>query len=452
LTRFLAEVVRKKVVKKGNRVQNFDCVILSLKVKIKGPARKTYKIPKGIVGKTFNIKRTYLKEWQIKKGELVVLNPEETSRCIKVFGKELNERRWKNFLKQDINNDGLYEFVYNNNFIKAVISPHYGARLLQLWNKGTGNNELFGGGFFRDKGYIELGGIEETLSSTGRPDELWNGNFKLEQCKRKNKLSFLHKVKNQKALSVRKRFLFFDDFPGLSERVSFSFKPRKGKGGEKRKYINLVQTIFFAIGGIPDYKNFFCFPQSEGLECIRFNRPLYRERWEEYATWDWTHQKFSLKIGLVILTREDSFENLLLFFPKGKINYIWAGNRSRTPRVQLFYKKDSVKAGKNSEYNILITTANKFSFGDKEVLCLSKGLTTNNYVPLSFVYYTEVKKEKQLIVVNESGNQQVKKMKKLNISGIRGSFFHFSTEVEKGTANIGARLKNKNLRVVTEIV
>ena len=453
MVRLLAEVVRRKRKKEVRKIKNFECEILSIKVRIKGPARKSYRIPVGIRGKTFTIERTFLRDWTIKKGDYIILNQDESRRCIEALGKGVEERKWKDFIKKDIDGDGYYEIVFDNPFIKAVISPHYGARLWQLWNKGTESNELYGGSFFQDKGYIELGGIEETLSQQGKPDELWNGFFKSERCKEKNVISFYYKMKEERELVVRKRFMFYKEFPGLLETINFTFKPEKEKGKKKKgkkkkkKSIKLTQRIFFAMGGIPDYNNLYWIPTKDELNYVRFNKPLFKRGWDGDIWWDWTHLHFSPDPGLIILEREGSDDVLLLFFNRDDIDFVWTGDKKRTPRLYIFYKENKIEAKKGKEYKTLFATANRFSFRKKEILFASRGKIKGDYVPLSFIYYTKSKKKNQSIAISRGGDIEMCEMKKFDKPGIPGSFFYFTTVENKDSKEVSGTLKGKDLRV-----
>jgi len=451
LVRLLAEVIKIRKKEGSQKIQNFDCETIYLKIRIKGPSRKTYRVPKGIRGKTFTIARTCLRDWPIKKGDFIVLNPDETRRCIKVFGKGIKERRWKDFTIKDIDGDGFGEIVFDNPFLKAVITPHYGARLMELWNKGTKRNELYGGNFYKDKGYIELGGIEETLSKQGKPDELWNGLFINERCKERNTISFQYKMKKEKGIVVRKRFKCYREFPGLLETVDFTFKPEKVKGKKgkkkKKKGIKLTQRIFFAMGGIPDYNNLYYVPTKKGLNCIRFNKPLYKRGWGEHPWWEWTHLHFSPDPGFIILKREISDDVLLIFFNKDEIDYIWTGDKKRTPRLQIFYKEEKIETKKTKQYKTLMVTANIFSFAKKELLFASRGEVIEGYIPLSFVYYTNRRKDRQSISVRWEGRIETYEMKKFEVIGIRGTFFYHTTKVNEDTKKISGTTKNKDLKV-----
>jgi len=78
LVRLLAEVIKIRKKEGSQKIQNFDCETLYLNIRIKGPARKTYRISKGIRGKTFTIARTCLRDWSFKKGVFILLNTDET--------------------------------------------------------------------------------------------------------------------------------------------------------------------------------------------------------------------------------------------------------------------------------------------------------------------------------------------------------------------------------------
>ena len=452
MLRLLAEVVRKRKKECTFRNKNFECETLSLTVRIKEPARKAYRIPKGIRGKLFKLERRFIRDWSINKGDFIVLNPEETRRCIRKLGKNITERRYKDFTIEDIDGDGYGEIIINNRFFKAVIAPHYGARLLQFINHGTKNNEFYGGNYIKNKGYIELGGIEETVSKQGKPDELWNGLFKKTSCKEKNKVSFSYKMKKEKGVTVEKRFLVYRQFPGLLETVHLAFKPekrktkKKRKGGDKKK-IKLTQRIFFAMGGIPDYNNLIYIPTKKELNCLRFNKPLFKRGWEDDEWWEWTHLHYAPDPGLIILERENSEDILLLFFNQEKIDYIWTGDKKRTPRLNICYREEKIKPKKGNDYETLIATANTFFFSKKEILFASRGHTTEGHFPLSFVYYSKRSRKNQSISIQRDRKIEIKKMEKINVGGIPGSFFCSTTIEKEGTKNVVGILKGKDMKV-----
>ncbi len=450
MIQLLALVTRVNKISKQKNLRNFACETLSLNVRIKGPARKTYAIPKGIRGKIFTVKRTFLKDWTINKGSLIVLSPEETRRCIRTLKKTVKQSKHKNFIRKDIDGDGLCEIVNDNPFIETVISPHYGGRVLQFWNKETGKNQLYGGGFFKDRGYIELGGIEETLSKNGMPDELWKTPFKNEFCEDGKKLLLSAKMKKQKGISVGKRFTFFDDFPGFLKTTEFSYKPERKKQKKKKSNktkIKLSERIFFAIGGIPDFKNIYCIPTRDKMNYVRFNKPLFKREWGDHPWWEWTHVFFSPEPGYIILKREDSSEAVLLFFDTSRVNYIWTGDKKRTPRLYISYKQESLEPKKVNTYQLLTVSASVFSYTKNELLFATKGKPTKSNVPVSFVYYSKRRQKQVHILLLRNKKEKLIEMKKLVVNGIRGSFLYHTEKTKKDAPSITGMVKKGKLKV-----
>lgn len=447
--RLLAEVTRVVKRKKRDPLENFERDYLTLHVRIKGSARKTLRLPSGLKGKQYTIARECLKDWPFKKGDYLILSEDETKDCILKYAKRIRMRKWKDFLIEDINGDGYGEISYSNEFLKAVIAPHYGARLQQFWNLHDSTNELYGGGFHKDKGYIEMGGIEETLDKKGNLDELWNAPFKRMRSEASNELSFSHRMKKEKGITVQKGFICFKELPLLIESIGFTFKPSKGKkkkGRKEKKNIRLAHRIFFAMGGMPDFSNLFHIPGKGGLKTIRFNRPLFKRGWDDdIAWWQWQHCHFTPDPGLIILENENTREILFLFYNRRKLGFLWTGDKKKTPRLQISYKEKTLKPKQTETYRLLMGIAHGFSCSETDVLFGSKGTPGETTVPFSFIYYTPSKKRKTLLSFQTRGTQQL--MKKHTFPGIPGSFFSLYVVVPKKTKMLRVSIKDTSLRL-----
>jgi hypothetical protein len=452
VTRLLAEVTKIIDRKKRPAIGNFDCELLTLRVRIKGSAKKTLKIPAGTKGKHCTIKRTYPKDWAAKKGNLLILTEEETKQCLRKHTRPIRRRKWKSFVMEDANSDGFAEYSYANSFLKAVIAPHYGARLLQLWNRFDNTNALFGGGFYESKGYVEMGGIEETLNTKGRPDELWNARFKRVHCALDDVLSLSYKMKKAKGMSVQKQFTFYEALPLLLQTTCFSFKPakrkkKKGKGKKEKKSIRPSHRIFFAIGGESNFSNLFHIPNENGMQTVRFNRPFYRRAWEEgNPWWEWQHCHFMPDPGFMILENENTKEVLMLFFDKQKLEFIWTGDRKGTPRLQITYKEKKLQPKKKASYHLLSAVAHGYAFSENGILIVSKGTSKGKPLPLSFIFYTGTKRKKATLIHSKKG-QSEEEMTKHIIPGIPGSFFSKLVTVQKDVHEVRASIKGKPLEV-----
>jgi hypothetical protein len=448
----LAEVTKIINREKRSAIGNFDCELLTLRVRIKGSARKTLKIPSGVRGKHCSIKRIYPKDWSIKKGNFVILTEEETLQCLRKHTRTIRKRKCRDFVVEDANSDGFAEYSFTNSFLKAVIAPQYGARLLQLWNRFDNVNELHGCGCYEPKGYVEMGGFEETLNTRGRPDELWNAEFKREHCASDHVLSLSYKMKKAKGIAVQKQYTFYEELPLLLQTIGFSFKPakrkrKKGKDKIEKKPIRLSHRIFFAVGGVPDFSNLFHIPGENGMQTVRFNRPFFRRAWEEgNPWWEWQHCHFMPGPGFMILQNENTKEALILFFDKKKLEFIWTGDRKGTPRLQITYKEKKLRPKGKSSYHLLSAMAHDYAFAKNSMLIVSKGKPKGNTLPLSFIFYTTARRKKAILSRSEK-TQSKEEMTKHVFPGIPGSFFSYQTIAQKHKHEICASIGGTSLEV-----
>ncbi len=452
MVRLLARVTKILKREKHPAVGNFNCEKLSLRIRIEGSARKPIRIPPGLKGRQCTITRSCLKQWLHKKGDYIILNEEESKQCIRKFAKPIRKRKWNDFVIEDSNRDGFAEYSYTNDFLKAVIAPHYGARLLQLWNQHHKANALYGGKFYMNKGYIELGGIEETLSKQGKPDELWNARFKREKSPAPNILSFSQKMKGEKGVLLRKEFSFFSDLPLLLETAILTFNPekpekKKQKGKHKKKRIHLAHRIFFAIGGMPDFTNLFHIPGKNGLRTVRFNRPLFKRGWDNgNVWWQWQHCHFTPDPGVVMLENEKTSDILLIFFDKRKLEFLWTGDKKKTPRLQITYKEKRLEPKGTAKYHLLLATAHCFARSRAGIMFVTAGASNHTTLPLSFTYYAPTRRKKPHISLYiDTRSEQL--MKKQTIPGIPGQFFTLHARIPKGTKAVRAAIKETDLKV-----
>jgi hypothetical protein len=409
-------------------------------------------MPAGLKGKQCTIERDCPKEWPFKKGTYLVLTEEETKRCLKKHAKPVRKRTWKDFTIEDSNNDGLAEYSYTNAFLKAVIAPHYGARLLELWNRHNGVNELFGSGFYESKDYVEMGGIEETLNARGRPDELWHAAFKREDCREENVLLYSYTMKRSKGITLQKRFTFYEKLPLLHLAAHFSFKPerrkkKKGKGKKEKRKIQFTHRVSFAVGGVPDFRNLFHVPDESGMHTVRFNRPFYRRAWEEgHPWWEWQHCHFMPDPGFMVLEHEYTGEILMFFFDKRKLEFIWTGDRKGTPRLQFTYREKKLEPKKGTSYHLLSAIAHGFASSKDGILFVSKGKRMGTVTPLSFIFYTPARRKQAILLRSENGESEGR-MAKHTFPGIPGTFLSYQAMVPKSTQEVRASIKGKPLEV-----
>jgi len=176
MLRLKAHVISVKTIGKHIRNDGFQEVLQECNVKIKGPAKKRMKLPKGLKGQTAVILKKSVDPWLVKKDDVLILGPSQSKTIIKDILYQGNapaiDPRDRtgvcNVLKRsvDIDLDGFNEDIIENHYLQATILPHYGARTQQIITRRTGLPNLFGTARYDKDDYIEFGGIEETIEGT----------------------------------------------------------------------------------------------------------------------------------------------------------------------------------------------------------------------------------------------------------------------------------------------
>lgn len=82
MQRLLARIVEVEKLGEAQGPQGFKRGSVRLRVKVLGPGAKPFRLPKGLKGRTGWVCRQYLEPWIPRKGDLVILDPEESARLI----------------------------------------------------------------------------------------------------------------------------------------------------------------------------------------------------------------------------------------------------------------------------------------------------------------------------------------------------------------------------------
>jgi len=363
-------------------------------VTIKSAAKSAFKLPRGLKGKTVRVLRTYIHPWQIRAGDLIVLDPKESGAAVREHvGSKQTPKTEVQFCTKRVSrgsrgSDGLKEYSIENVFLRSVISPNYGARILELWNMGTGKNELYGGYTYGGHGYVEIGGIEESLSRVGKPPDLWNASFKKRRTSDYD-LSFEYISKKKEGAKELKSFSVFPDAPILCQYSTFEFKPKrpkkKKKGKKPEMELNYVPRVFFGIGGEIDHNNLFFVPTDERLIRVRYNFPAWEMRWSG-GIWDWKKKWHAVRPGFVLLANERNDECMALFVDPKEHNFAWIGRNGRTPRIFLPHYPKKLKAMGKVEYAIAVSVGIAYDLTKNSLLMVSKGKKVRGGTPYGIVY------------------------------------------------------------------
>ena len=388
MQRLLVNVIRverkRRYTREGLPHSQVECL-----VKVKGMARRSLRLPKGVKGKRTKILRECLLPWEVKPGDYLVLDPEETKRVIAeqippTLSQRVEQPKVEEPLlySQDINGDGFKENILENSFFKAVVAPHYGARLWELWTKGV--NQLYGAGSYDKGGYVELGGVEESLSGIGKPDELWNANYIRGRSQRQPLFNYHFSLKKREGLKVNKRFSIEPDGPILYQVSQFTYQG-KGKKPRESTSINYCAKVFFAMGGETNFHNILLVPTREKLIKARYHKPAWRGKWDD-GMWDWRHKYHSIDPGFILLTNEVRNESLAILFHPKRVSFAWTGINSRSPRVFLSHPLQKLKKGAQASYGLLYILADAFDFNQRSLLLLSLGKSSPAGRPLAITF------------------------------------------------------------------
>lgn len=424
-------------------------------VTIKSPARSTFKLPRGLKGKSVRVLRTYIHPWRIKAGDLLVLDPDESEAAVRehvklklVPGSDI-QFCTKRVSEGSRGSDGLQEYTIENVFLRSVISPDYGARILELWNMGTGKNELYGGYYYGAHGYVEMGGIEESLSRVGKPPDLWNASFKKREASGYD-LSFEYTSKKKEGLKVLKSFRMLTGAPVLCQFSTFEFKPKIPRKKKKRKKpemeLNYVPRVLFGIGEEIDHTNLFLVPTDEQLVTMRYNIPAWEMRWSG-GIWDWKKKWHAVKPGFVLLANDRADECMALFVDPRELNFAWIGRNGRTPRIYLPHIPKKLKATGKVDYSIAVSVGIAYDLTRNSLLIVSRGKKVKAGTPFGVVYRTLPRGSTPKATFVHDGERRTIELEREHIRNVGDIFFSsFLLEAEPQTVSAEVEAGNEHLK------
>ncbi len=427
--------------KQGLQYSQVECL-----VKVKGAARKIFRLPKGIKGKRARILRQCLLPWEIKPGDSLVLDPQESKEVIRALippspSQRVEESPPEHALlySQDVNLDGLKEDILENPFLKAVIGPHYGARLWELWTKRKGQNQLCGTGNYGREGWVELGGVEESTSGMEKPDELWNADFKREGSKRQPTFNYRFSFEKEEGLEAKKGISIEPDLPIVYQVSQFKYKgkekDKKKKKGEKIS-IEYCPKIFFAMGGEANFHNLFFVPTKEGLVRARYHKPAWKGRWEDEG-WGWKEKWSSIAPGFVLLTNERKGDGLAILFHPRKVSFVWLGIDSRSPRLFLSHSPQKLRKEAKASYGVLFALADAYDLNQESLLLLSLGEPSSVGLPLAVILRTSKKYKRCSVTISTDGRREKLDLNPRIYPEV-GKVFQNSLTIPRGFSLVGA--------------
>jgi hypothetical protein len=416
---------------------------------IKSAVRSTSKMPPGLKGKSVRLGRTCFEAFKTKPGDLLVLDADESVAAVRKYVKTRSEKRpelefgEKCVGKGDYDSDGLVEYSIENVFLRSIISPSYGARVLELWNLGTGRNELYGAQVYEDKGYVELGGIEESVTPIGKPPDAWNQAYKKKSVSGCD-ASFEADFKKMEGLKHVKSFTVLADAPLLCQTSTFEFKPKASGKKKKGKKIDLtyVPMVFFGIGGETDCTNLFFVPTREQLARIRYNTPPWVTRWGG-GIWDWKKMWHAVKPGFVLLANERTNECMAIFADPKELNYAWVGRDRRTPRVFLSHNPKKLKPKEKAQYSIAVAVGRGYDVTKNSLLMVSRGKKGKTGIPCAIIYRSLLKGGAPKAALTFDGEKKTVRLRRLSINGV-GNIYYSSMLLGSDPEEVRVEIETAN--------
>lgn len=409
MQRLLVNVLKVKRKRQYKNEEGLHYSQVECLVKVKGMARKSLRLPKKVKGKKTEVLRECLLPWEVKPGDYLVLDPEETKRVIAEQIPPTPSQRVEQpnvpqplLYSQDTNGDGFKENILENSFLKAVVAPHYGARLWELWTKGV--NHLFGRGNYDKNGYVELGGVEESVSGMGKPDELWNANYIRGRSERQPLFNYHFSFKEKEGLEANKKVGIEPGAPIISQVFQFTYKG-KGKKPKENTSINFCAKVFFAMGGEANFHNLFFIPTKEKLIKVRYHPPAWSGRWDE-GMWDWRQMHHGIKPGFILLTNEVKKDTLAILFHPKKISFAWTGTNSRSPRIFLSHSLQKLRKGGKASYGLLYIPADAFDLNQRSLLLLSLGESSSAGRPMAITFRSRRKYKECAVDLKIDGEER----------------------------------------------
>jgi hypothetical protein len=460
MQRLLVEVLEVKREKRYKNRQGLQCSQVDCLVKVKDTARKTLRLPKGIRGKRTKVTRQCLLPWEIKPGDNLVLDPQESRRVIAElippsFPQGIEQPYLEQALlySQDVNYDGLKENILENSFLKAIIAPHYGARLWELWAKGKNQNQLFGSGSYDKDGWVELGGVEESISGMEKPDELWNANYKRGGSQRQPAFNYHFSCKKEEGLETKKSFSIEPNAPILYQVSEFKYRGKDKKPKEKEEIsIEYCPKVFFAMGGEANFHNLFFVPTRETLIKARYHKPAWTRRWEG-GFWDWRRKCPGIDPGFILLSNEIKGDSLAVLFHPKMVSFAWVGTNSRSPRLFLSHCPQKLKKGAKVSYGIIYILADAFDLNQSSLLLLSLGKGSSSSCPLAITLRSSKRYKDCSVTLTIDGEERKVILKPKGYPQV-GKVFHrcliwpqdfssVSVSFKKGGESLGCQLKGE---------
>ncbi|MDD2890731.1 MAG: hypothetical protein PHE49_08855 [bacterium] len=381
----LAEVIKIKKLK-PKQENNFLISPIRCKVIIRGSAFKGFKLPPHVKMKRGWIKRMCVSPWEIREKDFVVLTPEETKFFIPK-------------IKWDKNADGFKEDVLENEFLKILVLPHYGAKIGSLIYKANKEDKFKPALKYVKDEHVDMGGGDDLIDEEF-PGSLLNSDFKV-------KSKGLYEYEKNK-LKIVKRMKLLDGLPILNIVIEIKSK--------KEKEINFWQRLSFKIAN-NWWKNVISVPTNEGL----------KHTWHSKTAFSWKqHEYYGLNLGSFLFisppqkNKQANIEgNLLWAANPAFLDFLHIVNERTAMRAEPHFLPSKLKKNKSIKYNLLWAVGESSEISSNLIAIGARAVLTNNKILFFIIAKSKKRINRAKIYFNKK--EETILLKPLTIKGI-GNF------------------------------
>jgi hypothetical protein len=414
MQRLLVKITDKRLTRRSRDRNGLAYGRYALRVRVEGGAIDALSVPERFVGREASLARDFLMPWTPKKGDPLVLDPDESAR---ILCPRARPARGRPFLggrvradSIDIDRDGFPEDVITGRFATIAVQPHRGARLAALLDPARHDRLGHTFDYLAEGKYVLLGGTEGIVEESGSPGELWNAPFaKDEPLEADGALeqSYHRSLKSPEGVRLSKTLRVEADLPGVAERyvIIYSGKRARGEGaevpgeappaaraggrdkkrGEDETPITFSVSIWPSVVGEIPSLNVFDVPGRSGLRTVRFHPPRFARRWR----WrDWHDEHFGVGPGFVLWRHERLGRPTAVLWNPRLVSYVSIRSDFEGPRLSVRHVTKRLRRGGRAEFGLGYLVGDAFAASASSLLLLSKGRKRGGVVPVAVTLRT----------------------------------------------------------------
>ena len=297
----------------------------------------------------------------------------------------------------DINRDGFAEKVLENTYLRAVVTPHFGAGLSQFWYKARNLNQFAEVHHHENtEGFLDIGGHQDHIENQGWPGELWNAEY-TEAETGISQVTYRFELQKTKGVTISREIEIPPDTPFVYQRVILSYAGKKDDKAEKKEgeeksddkekapkpdEVELVYKprVRVALGGNATFDQVVKIPTQEKLHTWRV----------EDSDWGGCEDYFGFQAGFALAHDESTGSTFALFTDPKAVDYFrrcYSGEKIivRTYTFEPYSRKVKLGIGKQATYGYLYAVGSASACTQEGMAMFSEGETFDGQIPIFLI-------------------------------------------------------------------